>query len=77
MAPEFLASALAKLGAVGFIMIFVVIAGLMALFPQATNRARMKLPGQGESPDWYIRLLGIVIGGFAFVLAGLIVFLAK
>ena len=50
---------------------------VMALCPHQANVLRMRLPGQGDSPDWYIRLLGVVCGVFSLTVAVLLVFVAK
>lgn len=56
---------------------FGVLGTLMALRPHRANVVRMRLPGQGDSPDWYIRLLGVVCGVFSLAIAVLLVFVAK
>ncbi len=48
---------------------------VFALFPHRVNAVRQTLPGQGESPDWFIRLFGMLVTVFAVVcLVLLIVF---
>jgi hypothetical protein len=56
---------------------FGVLGTVMALRPHRANLVRMHLPGQGESPDWYIRLIGVVVGLFSVSIAVVLVFIAK
>jgi hypothetical protein len=50
---------------------------LMALFPHRANEVRMGFPGQGDSPDWAVRVFGVVIAGFSLVCAVLLTFVAR
>jgi hypothetical protein len=56
---------------------FGVLGAVMALRPHQANVMRMRLPGQEDSPDWYIRLLGVVFGLFSLSVAVVLVFVAK
>ena len=49
---------------------------LMALFPHRANEVRMGMPGEGDSPDWAIRVMGVVVAGFSLVCAVLLIFAA-
>ena len=71
------ASASAWVAGIGILVIFAVLGGLMALFPRESNRLRLKIPGQLEGSDWYLRLLGVAISGFAIACAVLIILFAK
>jgi hypothetical protein len=55
---------------------FAVIGALIAVFPRQANHLRVKLPGQLEGSDWYIRALGVVVAAIAIGL-GLVVIIAN
>jgi hypothetical protein len=48
-----------------------VLGALMAVFATEVNRRRMRLWGQTESSDGYIRLLGVAIAIFGVIVAAL------
>jgi hypothetical protein len=62
---------------IGFaiLLTFGLLGTLMAAFPHRTNEIRMRLPGQGDSPDWFIRGFGALMAVFSFVCAVLVIFL--
>ena len=47
-----------------------------AINPKKIDNLRMRFPGQGKSPYWYIRLLGIVFFTLSLVWAVLAIFFA-
>jgi len=59
------------------LLTFGLLGTFMALFPHRANEARMGLPGQGDSPDWFIRLFGAVMAGFSLVCAALVIFVGR
>jgi hypothetical protein len=50
---------------------------VMASIPHKVNEIRIKFPGQGESPDWLIRIFGVLIAGFSIACAVLVIFVSK
>lgn len=50
---------------------------LMAVFPTKVNRRRIRLWGQIESSDGYIRLLGVVFAMFAVMFAAVSLILGR
>jgi len=52
---------------------FGVLGTVMALRPHQANVVRMRLPGQDDSPDWYIRLIGTVVALFSIAIALVVV----
>jgi hypothetical protein len=59
------------------LLTFGLLGTLMVLFPHKVNEVRMGLPGQGDSPDWLIRVFGAVIASFSLVWAVLVIFVAR
>ena len=70
MPLSYLAGTIAGLVVIG---IFAGIGILMAAFPREVNRRRMRLLGQTEGADLYIRAVGIVVTLLAGILAALVV----
>ena len=61
----------------GVPLVVAVLATWVALNASRANRWRMRLPGQLEGPDWYIRVLAILIAAFTFTMAVLVLIFGK